>query len=72
MTIKKINKELNKKLGNVCLVKSVGYFYVASEDKEIGLRLAQLDSTSIYVCHLNQQSLEEWVEDVKFIWNQIS
>lgn len=70
-TLKQVNKAIQKKIGNVILCKSEGCFFVSSDDDEIGLKLASLKSTSIYVCHLNHQSVEEWVEDVRQIVSNV-
>lgn len=70
-SLSQVNKAIQKQIGNVTLFKGEGYFYVWSEDQELGLKLAELESTSIYVRYLNQQSLEEWLEDVKRISSKI-
>ena len=66
-TIKQVNKAIQKEVGNYNLVKGEGYFYVTSEDYDLSLNLSGLYTTSIYVCHLNQQSVESWIKDVKEI-----
>ncbi|QDP46482.1 MAG: hypothetical protein GOVbin4342_7 [Prokaryotic dsDNA virus sp.] len=70
-TLKQVNKAIHKKVGNVILCKSEGCFFVSSDDNETGLKLASLETTSIYVCHLNHQSVEEWVEDVRQIVSNV-
>jgi hypothetical protein len=70
-TLKQVNKTIQKKVGNVILCKSEGCFFVSSDDNKIGLKLASLETTSIYVCHLNHQSVEEWVEDVRQIVSNV-
>jgi len=70
-TLNQVNKSIQKQIGNVILQKGDGYFYVSSEDAEIGLKLASLYSTSIYVCHLKQQSLEDWIKDVRQIVSNV-
>lgn len=70
-TLKQVNKAIQKKVGNVILCKSEGCFFVSSDDYEIGLKLASLETTSIYVCHLNHQSVEQWVEDIKQIVSNV-
>ena len=70
-TLNQVNKAIQRQLGNFTLQKGEGYFYLSSEDNELGLKLASLKSTSIYVCHLNHQSLEEWLKDVKGIVSNI-
>ena len=71
-TLKQVNRAIQKEIGNVELNKGKGYFYITSEDPEIGLKLSALFSTSIFVCHLNHQSVCEWVQDVKRITNNIN
>jgi len=66
-TIKQVNKVIQKEVGNYNLVKGEGYFYVTSEDYDLSLNLSGLYTTSIYVCHLNQQSVEAWIKDVREI-----
>ena len=70
-TLKQVNKAIQKKIGNVIICKSEGCFFVASDDNEIGLKLSSLETTSIYICHLNHQSVEEWVEDVRQIVSNV-
>jgi hypothetical protein len=70
-TLKQVNKVIQKEVGNVILCKSEGCFFVSSDDDEIGLKLASLETTSIYVCYLNQQSVEEWVKDVRQIVSNV-
>lgn len=70
-TLNQVNKAIKKQIGNVCLQKGKGYFYVSSENYDISLKLASLYSTSIYVCHLNQQSLEDWIKDVRDIVSNV-
>ena len=66
-TLKQVKKSIQKEVGNVILCKSEGCFFVTSDDNEVGLKLASLETTSIYICYLNQQSVEEWVKNVKQI-----
>jgi len=70
-TLKQVNKAIRKKVGNVILCKSEGCFFVSSDDYDIGLKLASLETTSIYVCYLNHQSVEEWVNDVRHIVSNV-
>lgn len=69
-TLKQINKAIQKEVGNVILCKSEGCFYVSSDDKEIGLKLSSIPTTSIYVYCINHQTVNEWVADVKKIYNE--
>jgi len=71
-TLKQVNQAIKKEIGNFELRKGNGYFYVISEDPNIGLKLASLFSTSIFVCHLKHQSIYEWMQDVKRITNNIN
>ena len=51
---------------DIVLVKGDGYFYVDCDasDSEYAKCLGALDSTSIYVNSFNQQTPEEWFNDI--------
>ena len=66
-TLKQVNRAIQREVGNVTLCKGAGYFYVTSDDLSLDLKLQSQHSTSIYVCHINQQSVEAWVSDVRDI-----
>jgi hypothetical protein len=66
-TLKQVNSAIQREIGNVTLRKGAGYFYVSSDDLAIDLELQKQYNTSIYVCSLNQQSVEAWVADVRDI-----
>lgn len=56
------NKELKKNLSrlgldDIHLIKSRGYFYIVSDKR-------MFKESSIYVNSFNQQSIEEWVNDI--------
>ena len=70
-TLKQLNKVIQKEVGNIILCKSEDCFFVSSDDNGIGLKLASLETTSIYVCYLNHQSVEEWVKDVRQIVSNV-
>jgi len=66
-TLAQVNRAIQREVGNVTLRKGAGYFYVTSDDLSLDLKLQSQHSTSIYVCHLNQQSVEAWISDVRDI-----
>jgi len=70
-TLKQVNEAIRREVGNVTLCKGAGYFYVTSDDRSLDLKLQSQHSTSIYVCHLNQQSVEAWISDVRDIAEQV-
>lgn len=70
-TLNQVNKAIQSTIGNFSLLKGNGYFYVSSKDEKISLKLSSLYSTSIFVCYLNQQSLEDWLKDVQEIVSKI-
>jgi hypothetical protein len=69
-SLKQVNTAIKKAGLDIILCKGEGYFYITSDDTDIGLYLSSLECTSIYVCHLNHQSVEDWVHDVKEILKQ--
>ena len=70
-SLAQVNRAIQKQVGNVTLRKGDGYFYVTSDDDQIDRALMAQYTTSIYVCHLNQQSVEAWVDDVRDIVTQV-
>ena len=69
-TLAQVNRAIQREVGNVTLRKGAGYFYVTSDDRSLDLKLQSQHSTSIYVCYLNQQSVEAWIADVRDIAEQ--
>jgi hypothetical protein len=66
LTLKTVNKKL-KDLGyDVELVKGEDYFYFCGPS--IDLR----QSTSVMVYRLNQLSLDQWIDELKFILGEIN
>lgn len=54
----------NHGLEKVILCKADGYFYITSNDDETALEIAGLRDNAIYVNSFNQQTPEQWVEDI--------
>lgn len=74
MTIKnKAFRNAMQKAGleSVQLEKSDGYFYLWSTDMEVAIELASLDSTSIFCNAFKNQTIEQWIADIKAILEKI-
>lgn len=54
-------------LEKVLLIKGNGYYWITSDDDETYDEINSLMDTSIYVNSFNQQSPEQWVEDIKYL-----
>ena len=68
----KLTRLLNREgLGDILLCKGYGYFYITSDNEELANKISMLYSNSIYLNSFNQQSPEEWVEDIKYILRDI-
>lgn len=52
-------------LADVELVKGNGYHYITSDDSERCQRIYSLTAQSIYVCHFNELTPAQWVEEIK-------
>ena len=52
-------------LDKIILCKDSGYFYIASDDDEWAYKIASMYENAIYVNSFNQQTPEQWVEDIK-------
>jgi hypothetical protein len=57
-------------LDKIILCKGYGYFYIASDDDEWATKLTGMYENAIYINSFNQQSPEEWVEDIKRLLKQ--
>lgn len=69
-TLKKVNEAIEKAFPNVFLVKGEGYFYIASDDEATGLKIAGLFQTSVYVCNLSAYTPEQWVNEVRRLFEE--
>ena len=67
VTLKQINKEIQKEHAAIELVRGSGYFYLVGNDDDARRLLNELNSTSIPCYTLNQMTLERWVADCKSI-----
>jgi hypothetical protein len=63
-----VNKAIQAKFPKVELVRGRGYYYIASEDDEMGLKIAGLYTTSIPVAFLHQQTIQGWVNSVEYLF----
>lgn len=67
ITAKTVEKEIKKQFGyDVNLINGRGYFYFIDDD---GNSLDSWSTTSVMVNSLNQLSLEQWVEEFKWLMN---
>lgn len=52
-------------LEKVFLCKGNGYYYITSDDDDTWVLIDSLPETTIYVNSFNQQTPEQWVDDIK-------
>lgn len=74
MTIKnrKLKEALKEEgLENINLEKGNGYFWIWSDDEEMNLKITSLYSNSILVNSFKNQSIENWVKDIKELLEEI-
>lgn len=74
MTVKnrKLKEALKKEgLANINLEKGNGYFWIWSDDEEMNLKITSLYSNSILVNSFKDQSIENWVKDIKELLEEI-
>ena len=74
MTIKnrKLLEALKKEgLEDINLEKENGYFWIWSDDEEMNLKITSLYSNSILVNFFKDQSIENWVKDIKELLEEI-
>jgi len=72
-SLKQVNKAIQEQVGDFVLRKGPGYYYVGSDNFQNSMFCAGLHYTSIqYVSKLNQQSVDQWVDDVEEVLAQHS
>ena len=54
-------------LEKVLLIKGNGYYWITSDDDETYDKIQDADEQTIYVNSFNQQTPEQWVEDIKYL-----
>ena len=54
-------------LEKVLLIKGNGYYWITSDDDETYDAIQDAEEQTIYVNSFNQQTPEQWVEDVKYL-----
>lgn len=57
-------------LADVELVKGDGYHYITSDNNERCQQIYSLTVQSIYVCHFNELTPAQWVEEIKGLLNE--
>lgn len=70
VNMKQVNRAIQKEFPTVVLVKANNYFFIASDDKEWGLKIAGLYQQSVHVARLNELTLEQWVNEVRCLFNE--
>ena len=57
-------------LADVELIKGRGYHYITSDDSKRSQQIYSLTVQSIYVCHFNELTPAQWVEEIKGLLNE--
>ncbi len=73
LTLKAVNKEIQKKYPKVILVRdNSGYFYITSDDAETYKKLiAPLFETAIETYRLNMLTLDMWMFEVNRLFSKL-
>lgn len=69
ISIKQLNKIAAK--DSLELIKGHGYFYWIATTDEMHADLCMLQETSVYTCHFNQLSKDQWLEELDMIKEKI-
>jgi hypothetical protein len=67
LTMKTVNKAIQKVHPQIELVKGEGYFYIVGLDDLTKDKVGMLYNTSIPVYRLSHLSLEQWIESVTYL-----
>lgn len=70
-SLAQVNRAIHKEFPHVNLFRGEGYFFIYSDNEKWADAIATLPSSSIYTYRLNQQSVEQWVSDVRRLVAQI-
>ena len=70
ITLKKVNKAIQKEFPTCFLVKGEGYFYIASDDETWGNKIAMMHSQGIHTHSIKHQNMEQWLTDVRFLFSE--
>ena len=66
-SLKSANAHIQTKYPQIFLVRGNGYYWVASNDDNIGLQLAGLYTTIIGTPRITMLTPEQWLEQVEYI-----
>jgi hypothetical protein len=69
-SLKQVNEAIQEKHPLVILVKGEGYFYITSDDEEMGLKIAGMHQSGIYVYSIQQLTVAQWVDVVGYLLKQ--
>jgi hypothetical protein len=65
---KSIQKEVDPRL---TLIRGKGYYYFASDDYELSLKLSSLETTSVYVYRISDLTKKQWIEEAQEIMKKV-
>lgn len=66
-TLKQVNAHIQSRYPDIKLIKGSYYFWVASDEHELGTKLAMLYTTSILCSSINHLTLGGWMDAVERI-----
>jgi hypothetical protein len=69
---RQLNTYIKKQIPNLKLKQANGYCYWYSDDKELAIKLAGLDSTSIYTCYWQNFSIPMWEDEINILKGKIN
>lgn len=65
-----VRKEIRKRYPKLDVAKGKDYYYWHSEDNQLALYLAGLESTGIYVYRAEDQSIEQWLKEAEEVMKE--
>lgn len=72
ITLKRVNKEIQKKYPHLVLERGGDYFYFTSDDQALSEALVKAKTTAVYVYRLNHQTLEQWLADADAMMKEVA
>lgn len=69
-SISKVNAVIRRKFPKIFLARGEGYYYLASDDEEMGLKIAGLYQSGIYVFKAGHLTVQQWINAVQDLVDQ--
>lgn len=67
-TLPQLNRIVAEHFPKIFVVKNKDYFYIASEDEPLALKIADLYCSSIYVYRVSHLTIQQWIDSIRSLF----